>query len=81
MVLNLVPQAAKQPHNCDETFQLSLKLFKKLADTSIGLLNLDELVGQWSTLLLLHTPNEVCSNPRDPMPLTYANDLVEHWTS
>ena len=41
---------------------LSHQLFKKLAGTSIDFLNLDDLVGQWSTLLLSHTPNEVNSS-------------------
>jgi hypothetical protein len=40
---------------------LSHQLFKKLAETSIDFLNLDELIGQWSALLLSHTPNEVGS--------------------
>lgn len=59
MVVALIPHAVKQPQTCEETFTLSHQLFKKLAETSIDSLNLDELVGQWSALLLLHTPNEV----------------------
>ena len=59
MVRDLIPNAVTQPQTCDETFTLCHQLFKKLADTSIDSIDLDELVHQWSELLLSHTPNEV----------------------
>lgn len=59
MVATLIPYAAKQLQSCEEVFTLSNQLFKKLADTSTDFFNLDELISQWSTLLLSHTPNEV----------------------
>jgi hypothetical protein len=54
---------------------LSHQLFKKLAETSIDFLNLDELIGQWSTLLLSHTPNEV--NSSFPKVSVCVNNSVE----
>ena len=59
MLVALIPDAVKQPQTCEETFALSHQLFKKLAETSLNTLNLMDLVGQWSALLLSHTPNEV----------------------
>jgi hypothetical protein len=62
MVAALIPHAAKQPQGCEEIFTLSHQLFKKLAETSNDFFNLDELISQWSALLLSHAPNEVYSS-------------------
>jgi ubiquitin carboxyl-terminal hydrolase 34 len=79
MVATLIPHAAKQPQRCEETFALSHQLFKKLAETSIDFLNLDELVRQWGALLLSHTPNEVyCFSPEVSV---CANNSAERWAS
>ena len=68
MVVGLIPHAVKQPQTCEETFTLCHQLFKKLAETSIDFLNLDERISQWSALLLSHTPNEVCQLAIDLAP-------------
>ncbi len=60
MVAALIPQAALKPQQCEETFSLGLTLFKKLAETSIEFLNLEDLVRQWGSLLLSHPRREVC---------------------
>jgi hypothetical protein len=77
MVSALIPHAAKQPQNCEETFALSHQLFKKRADISVDSLNLDELVEQWSALLISHTPNEVCGHFQGSR--LCINNTPEHW--
>ncbi len=59
MVISIVPEAALQPHQCEETFTLCHTLFKRLAETSLEFLNLEDLVKQWGSLLLLHSCREV----------------------
>ncbi|KAK2624650.1 hypothetical protein QTJ16_005843 [Diplocarpon rosae] len=54
MVAQLIPRAIHNPLQCEETFNLSLTLFKRLADTAIQELNLEDLVKEWSNLLLSH---------------------------
>jgi ubiquitin carboxyl-terminal hydrolase 34 len=59
MVAALIPDAAHQSQKCEETFTLCHQLFKKLAETSLDFLNLEELISQWGGLLLSHSPIEV----------------------
>ena len=59
LVAALIPEAVMQPQTCEEIFSLSHHLFKNLAETPIHSLLLDDLVGQWSALLLSHIPDEV----------------------
>jgi ubiquitin carboxyl-terminal hydrolase 34 len=57
----LIPIAVNQPHQCEETFALSHQLFKRLAETSLEFLNLDEFVREWGSLLLSLPSREVFS--------------------
>jgi ubiquitin carboxyl-terminal hydrolase 34 len=59
MVADLVTEAVHEPFLCEETFHLALTLFRKLAETSLGFLDLDDLAKQWGALLLSHTSREV----------------------
>ena len=59
MVAQLIPLAVRLPSQCEETFSLSLTLFKRFADVAVSQLNLEELVNQWAGLLLSHTCLEV----------------------
>ncbi|KAL2064045.1 hypothetical protein VTL71DRAFT_4539 [Oculimacula yallundae] len=55
IVAHLIPLAVHLPYQCEETFSLSLALFKRYADVAISQLNLEALVSQWGNLLLNHT--------------------------
>jgi ubiquitin carboxyl-terminal hydrolase 34 len=55
MVAALISEATQNAAQCEETFSLSLALFKKLAETSLEFLNLEDLVNQWGALLLSHS--------------------------
>ncbi|KAG0647567.1 Ubiquitin-specific-processing protease 34 [Hyphodiscus hymeniophilus] len=81
IVLGLIPHAAKLPQNCDETFTLCQQLFKKLADTSINSLDLDELVRQWSKLLLSHTPIESIGHPESLDPVAHGLANLLYWAT
>lgn len=59
MVAQLIPLAVHLPYQCEETFALSLTLFKRFADVAVNQLNLEALVQQWGGLLLSHTSLEV----------------------
>lgn len=59
MVATLIPLTIHHHLQCEETFQLALALFKKLAETSLEFVSLENLVKQWATLLLAHRSNEV----------------------
>jgi ubiquitin carboxyl-terminal hydrolase 34 len=71
MIASLISEAILQPYQCEEIFTLALTLFKRLAETSLDFLNLEDLVNQWGSLLLSHTCREV-SDPVtfSRMPLT-----------
>jgi ubiquitin carboxyl-terminal hydrolase 34 len=55
LVAELIPAATINAQQCEETFSLALALFKRLAETSLEFLNLEDLVKQWGGLLLSHT--------------------------
>jgi ubiquitin carboxyl-terminal hydrolase 34 len=59
MIASLIPEAVLQSYQCEELFTLALTLFKRLAETSLDFLNLEDLVKQWGTLLLSHICREV----------------------
>lgn len=63
MVAQLIPLAVRLPSQCEETFSLSLTLFKRFADVAVSQLNLEELVNQWAGLLLSHTCLESIGHP------------------
>jgi hypothetical protein len=52
MILELIQQVGQHPQRCEELFGLALALFKRLAESSIELVNLDDVVRQWTSLLL-----------------------------
>jgi ubiquitin carboxyl-terminal hydrolase 34 len=64
MVAQLIPKACLRPLQCEETFTLSLTLFKRFADIAIRDLKLEDLVKQWGNLLLSHPCVEVLILPR-----------------
>lgn len=55
LVAALIPEATGNAQQCEDTFSLALALFKRLAETSLEFLNLEDLVQQWGVLLLSHT--------------------------
>ncbi|TVY73211.1 Ubiquitin carboxyl-terminal hydrolase [Lachnellula suecica] len=59
MVSTLVAEATHHPQQCEETFQLCLALFKKMAESAISYFNLGDLVNQWGSLLISHECKEV----------------------
>jgi len=59
MAADLITEAVREPFLCEETFHLALTLFRKLAETSLEFLNLDNLAQQWGALLFSHTSREV----------------------
>jgi len=59
MVADLVTEAVHEPFLCEDTFHLALTLFRKLAETSLEFLDLDDLAKRWGALLLSHTSREV----------------------
>ncbi|RDL38126.1 Cysteine proteinase [Venustampulla echinocandica] len=63
MVATLILEAAHQPLHCEEIFFLGQTLFKKLAETSLEFLNLEDLVKHWGSLLLSHECNESVGHP------------------
>ncbi|TAQ90895.1 hypothetical protein B7494_g771 [Chlorociboria aeruginascens] len=63
MIAALISQAIQYPQQCEETLALALAMFKRLAETSIDFLNLDELVRGWGGLLLSHTCVELVGHP------------------
>ena len=60
LVRDLIPGAVHHPYQCEDVFSLCHTLFKKLAEISLDLIVLDNLVDCWGTLLLSHAPIEVC---------------------
>ena len=59
MVAALVPIAVHHPRQCEDTFTLAQTIFKILAESSVDLLKLDDLLKQWGALLLSHGCTEV----------------------
>jgi ubiquitin carboxyl-terminal hydrolase 34 len=59
MIASLIPEAVLHPYQCEEIFTLANTLFKRLAETSLDILNLENLVKQWGALLLSHSCREV----------------------
>lgn len=62
IVSALIPEAIRLPQQCEETFALCLSLFKKLAESSIDVLKLNNLIKEWGSLLLPHDCSEVCGS-------------------
>jgi ubiquitin carboxyl-terminal hydrolase 34 len=72
MIASLIPEAVLHPYQCEEIFTLANTLFKRLAETSLEFLNLEDLVKQWGALLLSHTCREVSDlNLFQSMELTF----------
>lgn len=59
----LIPQAARLPTKGEETLSLGLVVFRKLADTSIGYLDLPCYLLQWGSLLARHKSKEDVGDP------------------
>ncbi|EKD21222.1 uncharacterized protein L3040_000736 [Drepanopeziza brunnea f. sp. 'multigermtubi'] len=69
MVAQLIPKACLRPLQCEETFTLSLTLFKRFADIAIRDLKLEDLVKQWGNLLLSHPCVERIGHPESVDPV------------
>jgi ubiquitin carboxyl-terminal hydrolase 34 len=63
MVAGLIPEAVLNSRQCEETFSLALTLFKRIAESSLEFLNLEELVKNWGSLLLQHSCVERVGHP------------------
>jgi ubiquitin carboxyl-terminal hydrolase 34 len=59
LISKLVPEAIGHPQQCDELFSLCHALFKRLGETSLDSVSLENLLREWASLLLSHTPVEV----------------------
>jgi hypothetical protein len=86
----LIPQAVMHPQKCEETLNLALVVFRKLADTSIESVDIERCLLDWGTLLVEHKSLEVCRpNARLPAQLTPSQvvgrpesiDMVSHCLS
>ncbi|KAF8857285.1 ubiquitin C-terminal hydrolase-like protein [Acephala macrosclerotiorum] len=73
MVRDLIPVATAQAEHCEETFTLAHTLFNKLAasSTTLDVLNLNDLVTKWGSLLLRHQCVETVGHPESV-------DMVAH---
>jgi ubiquitin carboxyl-terminal hydrolase 34 len=69
-----ISQAVKIPHKCEETLSLALQIFRKLADTSIESVNIEECLLRWGNLLVEHSSMENVGHPENL-------DLVARWLS
>ncbi|KAK0118696.1 hypothetical protein ONS96_011784 [Cadophora gregata f. sp. sojae] len=76
MVAQLIPLAVHLPSQCEETFSLSLTLFKRFADVAVSQLNLEELVKQWAGLLLSHTCLESVGHPESMDPVAQGLSIM-----
>lgn len=64
MVTELILQANQYSQRCEELFTLALGLFKRLAETSLDFIKLDDAIRQWSSLLLYdYGPEDVRISP------------------
>lgn len=79
MVVQLIPEAVLMPLQCEETFALSLTLFKRFAEVAMRDLNLENLVKQWGNLLLSHRCVEVL--PPTSLNFASANEKTERRSS
>lgn len=57
MVVELIKQVGECPQWCEELFGLALALFKRLAETSLEFIELDDVMRQWTSLLLYSRDN------------------------
>lgn len=87
MVVDLVILASQHPQRCEELFSLALTLFKRLAETSLEFINLEDVVRQWSSLLL-YAPSsrEVRNSFTAPFPspnqlYAYPHVFIEYRSS
>jgi hypothetical protein len=74
MILELIQQVGQHPQRCEELFALALALFKRLAEASLEFVNLDDVVRQWTSLLLYG------GGPRDVRisTITFTCDLYSY---
>lgn len=52
MIVDLILQANQHTQRCEELFNLALALFKRIAETSLEFINLEDVARQWTSLLL-----------------------------
>jgi ubiquitin carboxyl-terminal hydrolase 34 len=55
----LIAQAVMQPEKCEETLSVALLVFRKLADTSIESVDVENCLLSWGSLLVQHKSQEV----------------------
>ncbi|RKF63805.1 putative ubiquitin hydrolase [Golovinomyces cichoracearum] len=58
LIVSLVPVAVRQPEKCEQVLSVSYTLLKRIAETSIKSLRLEELVQEWGNLLISHSSHE-----------------------
>ncbi|KAI1824914.1 hypothetical protein F4861DRAFT_224655 [Xylaria intraflava] len=63
IILQLLPQAALQPHKCEEFFTLASNLMRKLIETDSSFLDLQSCIKRCGDLLLSHTSTEDIAHP------------------
>ncbi|KAH6668875.1 ubiquitin C-terminal hydrolase-like protein [Halenospora varia] len=63
IVASLILEAEQQPEQCEEIFLLGASLFKKLAETSIDFLDMNDLIQSWGKMLLSHECKEIVGHP------------------
>ncbi|KAI1340566.1 ubiquitin carboxyl-terminal hydrolase [Xylariaceae sp. FL0016] len=63
LVSQLLPQAATAPTRCEEVFNLSFHLLKKLTEADSNVIDLPACLSECGKLLLRHIPTEDISHP------------------
>ena len=58
LLSEMIPSAVSLPDQCEESLSVALLVFRNLAESSIGSVDLDACLFQWGTLLTQHTAQE-----------------------
>ncbi|KFX98867.1 hypothetical protein V490_02068 [Pseudogymnoascus sp. VKM F-3557] len=58
LLRDLVPSAVSLPEQCEEAFSVALLVFRNLAESSVGSVDIDSSLFQWGSLLTQHTAQE-----------------------
>ncbi|ELR08910.1 hypothetical protein VC83_05858 [Pseudogymnoascus destructans] len=58
LLRDMIPSAVSLPDQCEEALSVALLVFRNLAESSVGSVDLDACLFQWGTLLTQHTAQE-----------------------
>lgn len=58
LLRDMIPAAVSLPDQCEEALSVTLLVFRNLAESSVGSVDLDACLFQWGTLLTQHTAQE-----------------------